>query len=473
MADRPKGVATPRIPIDRPSEALAVELKTWLDPRKPQHKAVLVKGLIALRNHGGGKLMIGYRDDGRPRDDGPPFDLRTEYHADAIQDLVSRHASERFEIDVEIRTDDEIETAVVTVPAGVRTPVRVKTSVRGQRDDKQHDFLSAGAVPVRTLNPNGRASSSECGDADWERLMQTCFDNREADIARFVRRHLSGLGSEIGTLVGALRALTAGTGDPKDGDPKDFLMLGASLFADEIARQPTLEGYGTMAKWGGREAAIAIAPEPQGFTANRPFLQRILSSLPLITSYPPWADTGGRISGEGPKVRHERWEGFLFGTERFKALTFDVFDPKGLFYEYRLMLRDVIAQTNGSAPRLTLGQNETLADVTEVMMTGLAFARALDVADDAHEIRIAFRWTGLKDRLFDTWSMVSANRLVSDEEVSPTSTISFAADTPPNALAPIIAQAVAPLFRMFRGYEVPESRIDETLRQMIERKSPY
>lgn len=460
---------TPTAPPTRPTEALAVELKPWLDPTKVEHQSVLVKGLIALRNHGGGRMMIGYRDDGSVRSDAP-FDVRERYQSEAVQDLLSRHAAERFEIEVVIEQVDGVDTAVVIVPAGVRTPVRVKSAVKGQRDDGPHDFLRAGIVPMRTLEANGRASSSECGDADWEKLMQTCFDNREADVARFVRRHLAGMGGQVGELLAALRGLPV---EEKPGtQAQDFLTLGGSLFADEVTRRANLEGYDTLVKWGGREASIAIIPEPLGFAANQVFLQRVLASLPRVTSYPPWADTSGSLSGQ-PQVIRERWQGFLFGRDRFNALTFDVFDPRGLFYEYRLMLLDVIAEANRSTPRAVLGERETLADVTEVLMTGLAFAQALAVADDTHEVRFAFRWTGLKDRLVDKWFTGSRTAFVSDEEASTISAVAIPADTPHNALGPAIAQVVAPLFRMFRGYETAPTQIEETLRQMIERRSPY
>jgi len=461
--------AAPKTPPTKPMEALAVELKGWLDPRKVEHQSVIIKGLIALRNHGGGRMMIGYRDDGSVRSDAP-FDVRERYQSEAVQDLLSRYASERFEVEVVIEQVDSVDTAVLIVPTGVRTPVRLKAAVKGQREGGSYEFLRAGMVPMRTLEANGRASSSECGDADWERLMQICFDNREADVARFVRRHLAGMGGQVGELVTALQGLSV---EERPGSQaQDFLMLGGSLFADEVSRRGRLEGYDTLVKWGGREASIAIVPEPQGFTANQVFLQRVLASLPRITSYPPWADTSGSLSGQ-PQVIKDRWHGFLFGRNRFNALTFDVFDPQGLFYEYRLMLLDVIAEANGSTPRALLGERETLADVAEVLMTGIAFAQALAVADDAHEVRFAFRWTGLKRRLIDKWFTAARTALVSEEEASAISTVSIPANIPHNALGPAIAQIVGPLFRMFRGYETASTQIEETLRQMIERRSPY
>jgi hypothetical protein len=57
--------------------------------------------------------------------------------------------------------------------------------------------LRQNAVYVRTIS-NGRVSSSEpLTAADWERLIGICFDNREADIGRFLRRNLGAIMDQL------------------------------------------------------------------------------------------------------------------------------------------------------------------------------------------------------------------------------------------------------------------------------------
>jgi hypothetical protein len=61
--------------------------------------------------------------------------------------------------------------------------------------------------------------------ADWDRLMRICFDNREADIGRFMRRHLGDILVQIGTAV----QTTSGTTLPQKSAEQaalDFLELG-------------------------------------------------------------------------------------------------------------------------------------------------------------------------------------------------------------------------------------------------------
>ena len=48
--------------ISEPREDLAVEYKNWLDFAQEEHKATLAKSCIALANHGGGFLVIGFEE---------------------------------------------------------------------------------------------------------------------------------------------------------------------------------------------------------------------------------------------------------------------------------------------------------------------------------------------------------------------------------------------------------------------------
>jgi hypothetical protein len=48
--------------VTRPGESLVVEIKTWISPTDPAGQAKIIKGAIALRNRGGGYLVIGFDD---------------------------------------------------------------------------------------------------------------------------------------------------------------------------------------------------------------------------------------------------------------------------------------------------------------------------------------------------------------------------------------------------------------------------
>jgi hypothetical protein len=176
--------------VTNPREALSIEIKGWIDPGTPEGEAKIAKCVLALRNHGGGFMIIGFdNQSSAPLTAGRPPDVRAAFHSDAIQLIATRYASEPFEVTVHFPHREGVEFPVIEVPAGVRTPVAAKCDLvnAGQ------SLIRKDALFVRSLNSSGVVSSASAGWKDWPRLVEICFDNREADIGRFLRRHLSSI----------------------------------------------------------------------------------------------------------------------------------------------------------------------------------------------------------------------------------------------------------------------------------------
>jgi hypothetical protein len=106
--------------VDYPRESLAVELKGWFDPDSPEGQAKIVRGCIAMRNRGtGGFILLGFDNQTTVPDlAGAPSDVRAAFHADKINGLVNRYASERFEVHVHFPARDAQEFSVLEVDAG-------------------------------------------------------------------------------------------------------------------------------------------------------------------------------------------------------------------------------------------------------------------------------------------------------------------------------------------------------------------
>ena len=154
-----------------------------------EDKAKMAKGCMALRNNNGGFLLIGFDDDGTPDRGNAPSDIRKTFHGDVIQAIVGQFSSESFPVEVQFSELDGVAYPVICVPSGVRTPVA------GEKKPwpKEKPLIKDHAVYVRSLTSNNTVSSSEARRGDWDRLVQICLDNREADIGAFVRRHLTGI----------------------------------------------------------------------------------------------------------------------------------------------------------------------------------------------------------------------------------------------------------------------------------------
>ena len=79
-------------------------------------------------------MVVGFDD----RSHGPvstdhPSNVRAEFHADVIQGLVTRFASEPFEITVHFVDRDGLEYPVIEIPPGLRTPVAAKCRMSQRR----------------------------------------------------------------------------------------------------------------------------------------------------------------------------------------------------------------------------------------------------------------------------------------------------------------------------------------------------
>src|SRR5205823_423979 len=79
------------------------------------------------------------------------------------------------------------------VPSGVKTPVAAKSTLKVS----DRTLISTDAVYIRSLMANNTPSTTRATWKDWRSMIEVCFDNREADIGRFLRRHLGSLTPEI------------------------------------------------------------------------------------------------------------------------------------------------------------------------------------------------------------------------------------------------------------------------------------
>jgi hypothetical protein len=261
--------------IDRPSESLACEIKTWLDLALPEHQVIVIRTLLALRNQNGGELVLGFNDKTLMPDQAPA-DVSTRYHIDTLQGLVSRYASDRFEITMHWVDRDGQNYPVVSVPAGVQSPVAAKADLTTTGKS-----IAANDIYVRSLNANGIASTTKAKWNDWNDLVERCFDNREADIGRFLRRHLAGLASE--TLRGALTGLLdfASPALSWDAVVHEALDDGARRFVDAAKERP-LE----LPDIGWWEVALVITgPLASAPNPTREFLARLGASNPNLTGW--------------------------------------------------------------------------------------------------------------------------------------------------------------------------------------------
>jgi hypothetical protein len=272
--------------VDRPHESMAVELKIWLSPDEPQGISKIVRTLLALRNQNGGFLVIGF--DNRTLQPVSALltapELHKLFHADVIQHLVSKYASEPFEMMVDFpRVGDGI-VPVISVPGGIISPVACKADLRA---DDGTLLLREGDLFVRTLNSNGTVSSARASWKDYGPLTARCFENREVDHVRFLTKFVSGLQPEAAKLFAIA---VAGSSEPRKSDEpeaqKKILEYGEKRFREIVdERKIKVVGIGF---WDVALHIDGAGPEHQ---ANANFLNLLRTSNPELTGWPVWLDS--------------------------------------------------------------------------------------------------------------------------------------------------------------------------------------
>lgn len=452
--------------IERPVESLSVELKRWLDPAQDEHKVKIIKAALALRNHGGGYLVIGFDNETlQPDIHNVTADVRGSFHLDIIQGIISKYASEPFEISVEFPERDGQAYPVIVIPSGVRTPVAAKSTLNAGDRSK----IETGDVYIRSLNSNNTPSSTKAGWKDWPAIVEKCFDNREADIGRFLRRHLSGVTPEL------LRefATSLQKGIRPEPTTEELLQAiieeGQERYSQVVAnRNLILPEHGT---W---ETALKILGKGGNYSANLPFLNLLESSNPDYTGWPVWVISRGfHEQADHPYVYNGAWEELLVNLNSAwgNLVDFMRLDPKGEFY-HRRALEDDRSSERTPEPLKALDFSLAILRVAEAIAVGLAFAKAMEYPPENTMLAFAFRWKGLQGRMITSWAntgrYISPGRYAYQDEV--TVYVNVPADTPLSALSDFVYQAIEPLFAIFGGFAIGKNIVEDLTNRLLYRR---
>ena len=137
-----------------PPRASMSRSRDGLTPTTAKKSPKLSKPLWRFGNRNGGFFLIGFDDQSLMPDTGTrPPDVRTVFHLDKVQALVSKYASEIFEIGVGFGNRDGLEYPVIVIPEGVVAPVAAK---RGLMDDAGHCLIREGEFYFRNLDQTAR-----------------------------------------------------------------------------------------------------------------------------------------------------------------------------------------------------------------------------------------------------------------------------------------------------------------------------
>lgn len=453
--------------VERPQESLSVEIKRWINPDTPEGISKIVKGAIALRNFGGGYIVIGFDNETLLPDKGnEPSNVHELFHLDKIQGMIGKYSSSPFEISVEFVEREGVEYPVIVIPAGVKTPVATKSELV----DHGKPLIKVDTIYVRSLLANNTPSTTIATWKDWESIVEICFDNREANIGRFLRRHLGGLKPEMLKEFAETISNTIG----------EDLSVGELLtrFIEESeGRFKTIlaDKKKELSETGYWEAALLIQGDVPKHTANNEFLNLIDASNPRYSGWPVWLDSRGfREKVSKPFVVNGVWEAIIqiFDEGWRDSIDFVRFDPKGRFFLWRAYQEDMKSSQRNLEPLKYFDFVLLVIRSAEAMGVGLAFAKAMKCEPEKTQLAFAFKWTRLQGRELVSWANperhIWPGQTAYQNEVI--SCVQVPLETPLSALSEFVYQATEPLFQVFDGFSLNKKIIEDLTKKVIERK---
>lgn len=434
-----------------PREALDLELKNWLDLQGDRHhKAILAKAAMALANHGGGFILLGFEDgpDGVVEADNRP-DAMTAYSQDVVNGIVEHYCEPSFHCEVGVEASPAgSEFPVVKVPGGHRVPVRAKRSGPGESVFHENDIY------VRKPGPRSEVPRSA---QDWDELLSRCLENRRDELASLMRRVLAGLEAR-----------------PQPPDPDERLDRWAhecfrrwskvveNLPPDVGARFPC--GHYSFAYevvGGARNAALQDLPDV------------LRASVVRHSGWPPfWYPTRVGIAPYPSDGAVECW----LGEDQEAALACDAahadfwrITPDALAYLIRGYQEDGSDMERAGrrvAPGTVFDVNLPVWRTGEALLHAARFSKKL-VGHPA-TIRFVAHYTGLSDRTLV--SHANTRRFVGREYVSREGSIRCAAEVESEAitanLPEIVHELLAPLYTLFGFFKLPTRLVAEELGKM-------
>ncbi len=463
--------------VERPGESLSVEIKRWFDPDKPDGKFLLIKAAFAIRNHGGGYIVLGFDDETlQPDSENIPINTKESFHQDKIQEIITKYASEPFGITVEFPSREGKVYPVITIPPGVKTPVAVRSDLKNTENaDKS---LVSGSIYVRSLNSNNRVSSTKAGWNDWPAIIEVCFENRETDIGRFLRRHLGNLKSENLNAVAKLILEIA--------QPLSVESNQSKLTNEEVAQKYSEESEErfcsaikekkiTLPEFGAWDVSLILLGDIPPYKANDDFLNLLRQNNPNYTGWPIWLISRNfSDKSKQPYIFNKTWEAFLLNLDKagLHDLDFMRYDPKGRFYLKRMYQDDQAGQSKVPGPCTVLDFCLPIIRSAEAVAVGLTLAKAMGCSPEKTTLAFLFKWNKLNKRELTSWvnpeRYISSGQRAYQDEVS--SYIEVPLETSLSAVGGIVAQIIQPLFQVFDGFQISSKVVEDLTQRLIERR---
>jgi hypothetical protein len=432
-----------------PREELDIELKGWLDLEDAAHKADLAKALIALANHGGGYVLIGFREsNGSWEPAAPRPKLLDAYDQDAVNGIVASSAEPAFHCDVHCLPHPTIGDVfpIIVVPGG-RVPIRSK---RAGPDDASHKprHLTINTYYVR--RPGPKSESPQTGQ-EWDQLISRCVRANREELLR-----------TIVEVLGVNPTIHAQAHTPRRSDLQAWTQLAHTKRSALIANSDKKDLY-KLGIWSCAYVLHGHLKKPS-LGEFREILARVQGHE---TGWPVWwVPSNKELEPYPSEGMVECW---LEKTTFRDAAHTDYWlgSPEGQMYLARGYQEDSMDRV---APGTALDLTIPIWRVGECLRH--AERLAVELTEEGQtSVEVALKWTGLKGRQVQT--LANPLRTLFPGYVSQQDSVESVVEVPADqitaALPDFVAQATRPLFSSFAFLEPPAALFKDEIDQMLQR----
>jgi hypothetical protein len=480
-----------------PRESLDLELKGWLDISNKKdsncevNRANIGKALLALANHGGGRLIIGFKEVSGNNQwehcSHRPSEL-SHYNQDAINSIVARYAEPVFHCEVYFveHPDTNLPHPIIEVPSNLKQPVRSNS------EDPERKHIQINKYYIRRQGPK----SDEPRTAhEWESLINRCLKAGRDDMLDDFRQIMRGISNGIRCIYSVpngsanIDLIDHTENSPTNGEPNFLLSTGQFATKESFQELESFQEFFDLAetRWkalveetfgdespsrfahGIWTAAYQIHQMLPNFSASE-FLEFLSNAYLPVTGWPMWYT--GFIYEDKPYPFEGLIEAFFGNNPRsiFKdGVHADFWRASP---EAKLFIRrghDDDSSNAKFSPGTAFDLSMPIWRVGECLMHAAKLVTLLGI--ESTSISFRFQWIGMQGRALKAWTGnrigMSYDRICNQDKVNSLHT--FTSEQINNNLPEVVQVVTKELYEVFEFYQIPYEIIIEELDRMKRR----
>ena len=434
--------------VEFPGENLSAEYKDWLDLTTNHGRATVAKHAIALANHGGGHIILGFSEETeRLVSHQPPGGL-PEITQDAVNAAVRRFADPEFQCQVRFvaHSDTGVSHPVITVPGDFTAPVMAKRSAEG--------VINQHRAYIRKPGPRSEEPQTH---AQWKDLIDRCVRAGRVELLDAIRSIVTGR-VELGEpMPDAQEELSRYCFDSRE----RWMDLTSNLEDSSPAKFPL--GY--------HQVGLSLIGATSAPNFNE--LRRRIDEARQATSFSGWplfvnldrSELGQHIHGEFLEawVGDPSYKRFLYGPS---TADFWRVSNTGQLYSIRGYTEDDLPQH--AQPGSSFDVRIPAARVAEALIFA---GRLATTFDGVEHVALQCRFTGLAERrltqlgAIGVWPRFTLGQSVSRTPEAELQSLVTLRQIEEN-LAEIVHECLSPLYERFSLYQLPLATVQAALQDM-------